>query len=88
MSHYIIKYIVKDHKKSEKKKQNTSVSVNNNNNNKKPLHNVIEKSLDLGLKYFTQVPTLLFINCDNLYKEFNLSKLQFLSTMWGMVDHT
>lgn len=73
MCHYIIKYIVKDHKKSEKK-QNTSVSVNNNNK-KNPLHNVIEKSLDLGLKYFTQVPTLLFINGDNLHKEFNLSKL-------------
>lgn len=42
---------------------------------KKSLHNIIEKTLDLGLEYFIQVPTLLFINCENLHKEFNLSKL-------------
>lgn len=42
----------------------------------KSLHNIIGKLLDfLGLKYFTQVPTLLFINCDNLHKKFNLFKL-------------
>ena len=42
---------------------------------KKSLHNIIEKTPDLGLEYFIQVPTLLFINCENLHKEFNLSKL-------------
>lgn len=75
MCHYIIKYIVKDQKKSEKKNK-IHLSVSTTTTTKKnPLHNVIEKSRDLGLEYFTQVPTLLFINCDNLHKEFNLSKL-------------
>lgn len=53
--------------------------------NKMSLRNIIEKSLDLGSEYHIQVPTLSFINCANLRKKFNLSKLH---SIWKMEDTT
>lgn len=52
---------------------------------KKSLRNIIEKSLDLGSEYHIQVPTLPFINCENLRKKFNLSKLH---SIWKMEEST
>lgn len=58
-----------DHEKSEKSKIYLSMST------KKSLHDIIRKSLGLYSEYYIQVPTLPFINCENLGKKFNLSKL-------------